>query len=73
MRIMIAAAFATALAFAFAHGTPAEAAKKPMSKMCMAKALDGKAMSFKCAATEKCCFNYLTSQGTCIAATAICL
>jgi hypothetical protein len=73
MRIMFAAAFAAAFAFSFTPGAPAVAAKKPLNKMCMATGLDGKAQSFKCSATEKCCFNYLANKGTCVAATATCL
>ena len=71
MRLM----FALLLAFA-AIGpmtTPSEAAKKaPKSKMCVATALDSKKISFKCMATEKCCFDTLTSTGSCIAASAVC-
>ena len=73
LRLMTIAGCVLGLALALPLGSAAEAAKKPKNKMCMAKALDGKAVSFKCAANEKCCFNYLTSQGTCPAATATCL
>ncbi len=73
LRFITVAGCALGLALVLPLGSAAEAAKKPMNKMCMAKALDGKSISFKCAATEKCCFSYLESKGTCVAATAICL
>ena len=51
----------------------AEAAKKPKNKQCVGTALDGKQTKFKCKADEKCCFDVITSTGTCVAASGICL
>ena len=42
-----------------------EAAKKAATKQCKAKALDGKAVTWKCAADLPCCMNYVTGQGVC--------
>jgi hypothetical protein len=30
-------------------------------------------VSWKCKASEKCCFDWITSKGTCVAGTAVCL
>jgi hypothetical protein len=63
------AAIACAMALSLAAPTivhmPADAAKKAAAKQCKAKALDGKAVTWKCAADQPCCMNYITGQGVC--------
>ncbi|HXF53797.1 MAG TPA: hypothetical protein VNK52_06695 [Hyphomicrobiaceae bacterium] len=49
------------------------AAKKEKSKACTVTGLDNKKVSWKCKASEKCCYDWITSKGTCVAASAICL
>ena len=61
------------LAFVAPYSFEAEAAKKPANKQCVGTALDGKQTKFKCKADEKCCFDVITSTGTCVAASGICL
>jgi hypothetical protein len=56
-----------------AFAPDALAHKKPMNKLCKATKLDGKPMTFKCKASEKCCFSIIESKGTCRPASATCL
>ena len=72
MRWISALALGVALEFAMPV-TSAEAGKKPMSKMCMGTDLAGKKISFKCSATEKCCFDAIMGKGTCTPAGGVCL
>ena len=41
--------------------------------MCKATGMDGKQSKWKCSAGQKCCFDFLTSKGSCVASSAICL
>jgi hypothetical protein len=61
----VACAMALSLAAPVAVQGPADAAKKAAAKQCKAKALDGKAVTWKCAADQPCCMNYITGQGVC--------
>jgi hypothetical protein len=74
MRYVIAAAMAIAVGFTVtAAVSPAEAQSKGKNKMCMATTSAGKKVSFRCAASEKCCWQVLTQKGACVPANAICL
>mgnify|MGYP001281147180 CR=1 FL=1 len=70
MRMAIAVILA--LGFAVALPTSDAAAKKP-KKQCVATALDGKKVSFKCKRKETCCFDYAMNQGSCKKASEVCL
>ena len=71
MRFIFAAAMALAVGFTVATiATEAEAAK---NKMCKAATMDGKKVSFKCAASEKCCWQPILQKGACVPANGICL
>ena len=50
-----------------------QATAKPKSMMCKATGLDGKQSKWKCKAGQKCCFDWLSSKGACVAASSICL
>jgi hypothetical protein len=67
--VLLGAALMTALPMVAMN---ADAAKEK-SKACTASGLDSKKVSWKCKASEKCCFDWVTSKGTCIAGTAMCL
>ena len=66
-----------AVMFAFAAIAPmsfeASAAGKPKNKLCMGTSLDNKKVSFKCKASEKCCFDAIANKGNCVASSAMCL
>jgi hypothetical protein len=65
-----------ACTFGLILGTPlsfdaAAAAKK--AGACVATGMDGKKATWRCKATQKCCFNWISNKGGCIAASDICL
>lgn len=72
MRWIAALAIGAALAVSLPVST-ADAAKKPMSKKCMATDMAGKKVSFKCSATETCCWDAVTQKGQCTPAGGMCL
>ena len=76
MRGMIAIALSAALALSFAvsSGSDALAAKKsvPKSKLCTATTIDNKKVSFRCKASEKCCYDGLMAKGNCVPANQVC-
>ena len=55
---------AFALALAAPIGSDAEA-KKARGKACVAKGMDGKQTKWQCKSGEKCCYDWLSSKGTC--------
>jgi hypothetical protein len=55
---------AFALALAAPVGSDAEA-QKAKGKACVAKSMDGKQTKWRCKASEKCCYDWLSSKGTC--------
>lgn len=59
--------FAAALAFVAAapFAPTAEANHHFKSKMCKATTLDGKPVSFKCKADQRCCYNKLLNEKSC--------
>ncbi|MET0567502.1 MAG: hypothetical protein ABWZ74_00330 [Hyphomicrobiaceae bacterium] len=61
----VACAMALSLAAPATIEMPAAAAKKAAMKQCKAKALDGKAVTWKCATDQPCCMNYVTGKGVC--------
>ena len=71
MRLILAVMFG--LAAVMPMSIDANAAGKPKNKLCTGMALDNKKVSFKCKASEKCCFDALAKKGTCVAANAVCL
>jgi hypothetical protein len=73
MRWFIAIAFGAALAVSMPSMSVDAAGKKAKSKMCTGTDIVGKKVSFKCGATDKCCFDWLTGQGTCVPASGTCL
>lgn len=73
LRLLAVFGCAAAIALAAPAGFEAHAAKKAASKSCKATGLDGKKVSFKCAATETCCFNPVLNMGSCVAKPGVCL
>ena len=71
MRLILAIMFAVATIAPMSIS--ADAAGKPKNKQCSGTALDNKKVSFKCKASEKCCFDAMAAKGTCVASTAVCL
>ena len=63
--------FACTLAFVLAAPVGEAAAKK--AKSCAATGMDGKKISWKCKASQKCCLNWMSNKGGCVAASDICL
>lgn len=74
MRKILAIAFAVALGLSMSVVTDAEAAKKsvPKSKSCSATTIEGKKVSFKCKASENCCFDGLMAKGNCVPKGQVC-
>ena len=60
--------------FAFALAAPlglgAVAAKK--SRICAATMMDGKQTKWRCKASQKCCYDWLSGKGACIATSDFC-
>jgi len=73
MRWLIAMLLGAALVTVLPIGAMDADAAKEKSKACTAAGMDSKKVSWKCKASEKCCFDWLTSKGTCAASSAICL
>lgn len=70
-------ALGAALAFAFTLplSSEAEAKKKassPKAKACIGTAIDGKKVSFRCKASETCCFDGLMAKGNCVPKGQVC-
>ena len=65
----------TACVFTFALATPMgfEAAAAKRGKACAMTAMDGKKSTWRCKASEKCCFNWFTNKGTCGPASGACM
>ena len=51
----------------------ANAAHKGKMQLWKGTSLTGAKVSFKCKATEKCCFNAVEGKGNCVASSATCL
>jgi hypothetical protein len=73
MRWFLAMFVGVVIATALPIGSMNANAAKEKSKSCTATAMDSKKVSWKCKASEKCCFDFITSKGTCVASSAICL
>ncbi|MEQ8823611.1 MAG: hypothetical protein RIC14_04470 [Filomicrobium sp.] len=58
-------AFAVALAFASVSFTGVADAGHHKHKLCKAKTLKGKKVTFKCKADQRCCYSKLLNKGTC--------
>lgn len=63
--------FALAFVSSATFATNAEA--KPKNMLCKATGLDGKQSKWKCSASQKCCYDWLSGKGTCVSASGICL
>ena len=65
---------AMALAVTISVSGDAEAAKKaaPKSKLCKATTIDNKKVSFRCKASESCCYDGLMAKGNCAPKGQIC-
>jgi hypothetical protein len=77
MRWMTAVALAVAmgLSFTMVGSGEAEAKKKASvakSKSCKATTIDGKKVSFRCKASETCCYDGLMAKGNCVPAGQVC-
>jgi hypothetical protein len=63
-------------AFAFAVAAPmgfkAEA-RKHKRQMCSVSMMDGKKVSWRCSASQKCCYSWFSGKGMCVGANDICL
>lgn len=62
-----------ALALSAPMGGEATAAKRASGKACTSTGMDGKATKWRCKAAEKCCFDWLSSKGTCVPASGVCM
>lgn len=76
-RWISAVALGAALAFAFTlpMSSEAEAKKKasvPKNKACIGTTIEGKKVSFKCKASESCCFDGLMAKGNCVPKGQVC-
>ena len=76
MRWVIALALGAVLGLSLVLplGGDAEAARKrpAKSKQCTATTIDNKKVSFRCKATETCCFDGLMAKGNCVPAGQAC-
>jgi hypothetical protein len=64
-----------ALAFTISTSGDAEAKRKkaaPKNKLCTATTIDNKRVSFRCKASEKCCYDGLMAKGNCVPAGQVC-
>lgn len=72
----IALSTALALAFTFTVSGEAEASKRkkaaPKAKLCSGTTIDNKKVSFRCKASEKCCYDGLMAKGNCVPAGQVC-
>jgi hypothetical protein len=72
----LALAATMALAFTVSVSGDAEAAKKKpavsKSKLCKATTIDNKKVSFRCKASESCCYDGLMAKGNCAPAGQVC-
>ena len=68
MRVAFAIMFA--IAAIAPMGMQAEA--KGKNKLCQAMSLDNKKVSFRCKASEKCCYDGLMAKGNCVPAGQVC-
>jgi Cu/Ag efflux protein CusF len=71
-------ALMAALGMAFSMGMAgsaeaAKASKAPKAKQCQAADLTGKKVTFRCGADEKCCWQPIIQQGSCVPASGVCL
>jgi len=66
-RSFVILACLSALGMAVPMGSAVEA------KTCVAKSMDGKQTKWKCSAKQKCCYDWLTNKGSCVAASSICI
>lgn len=71
MRLVLTLLFAIAMIVPMT--VRSDAKKGPKHQMCVGTTLDNKKVSFKCKASEKCCFDALAAKGVCVAASATCL
>lgn len=77
MRWIGGAALGAALTFAMVLSISGEAeAKKkasvPKNKACIGTTIDGKKVSFRCKASESCCFDGLMAKGNCVPKGQVC-
>jgi hypothetical protein len=73
---VIALMAALGMVLSMGTGGSAEAAKKakaPKAKQCQATDLAGKKTTFRCGADEKCCWQPIIQQGSCVPASGVCL
>ena len=63
---------ALALAFVVAPITSSTDALAKGSR-CAVKSMEGKRITWRCKAGQKCCFDWLANKGACVAASEICL
>ena len=63
----VAVALALAAPIAISTGAFAKGSR------CAVKNIDGKKITWRCKAGQKCCFDWLANKGACVAASEICL
>ena len=66
MRLFLAVMFGVAAVMPIS--IEANAASRPKRQLCTGTALDNTKVSFKCKASEKCCFDAIAKKGRCVAA-----
>jgi hypothetical protein len=70
-RAFVIAGCVFAIALSAPIGTDAQAAKG--SKWCAAAGMDGKQTKWRCKGLQKCCYDWWTGKGMCVAPSALCL
>lgn len=64
--------FAAALSVSLAGDAEAARKRAPKSKLCLAKTVDNKKVSFRCKASETCCYDGLMAKGNCVPKGQVC-
>jgi dolichol kinase len=65
-------AFTAVLALAASASHSAMAGKRYTHNLCKAKTIQGTTVTFRCKLSQKCCFNQMTGQKSCVPKNAIC-
>lgn len=68
---LLSCAIAVTLSTSVVTGTAAFA--RPHSQMCKATGLTGKHSTWRCGASQKCCYVFVTGKGYCVPASKSCL
>lgn len=73
LRVLNTLSFAIAVTLATSIVTGTAALARPHSQMCKATGLTGKHSTWRCGASQKCCYVFVTGKGYCVPASKSCL